>query len=180
MASNMAFTASIYPPSALGDPLTFMLTVFGQMLLAVIFSAWTWRVVWSFTESPAPFNHGITANRVVTLMFLLIGLVLTVPALYVMMKWPEASPGQRAYLSFIGSWRYPAAGMIGVMAFIFAQRAQRMIDFSLSYHRTVGAVRISKRELAKTAAIIVGAFVISAAVAYRPMIVSNPSAIGLK
>ncbi len=163
-------TGQTYPPSVSDSPIAFMFTVFGLMLIVLFFSEWAWRLTWSFIENPAPKNNGITANRIVTLLLLSIGLIICIPTLFMMMKWPEASPQLRANLALARSLSFTLAGFVGVVAWIFAKRTQRMTDFELAYDRPIMFSQLRGRELTQTLLIVIGAFVISFATAYAPLV----------
>lgn len=96
--TNMAAEQGI-PPSFHGNPLFYMMAIFGLLTMTLLAANWLWRVCWCMAEDPHPLKTPVTLSRIVIACLMTAALLRGTPDAILLLRWPELSAHARLAIS---------------------------------------------------------------------------------
>lgn len=157
---------SAFPPSFDGQPLTYMLAVFGLLLIELLALEWLWRLTWSFRGNGRTWRHPLTIQRGVTVLLLLPVVFGGVPDLLLLMLWAEIDGPMRETLAMIDRLLDGVLWLPFSLAWLLAQFGQGVIEYQLVRHPLPVNLWPTRDQLSYSLKIGLGVFTIAFAVTF--------------
>lgn len=115
---------SDFPPSLTGQPIYYMIVVVGMLIGTLLCMKWLFIEIDDLVNDGYPRRHPVTANRWIKILFIIAGLIVSVPRLIMVMGWGHMGPAARNNWA-LGSWLVYALWGILLAAAWFVDHVSR-------------------------------------------------------
>lgn len=157
---------SAYPPGFESAPVLYLATVFSLILVMMLALEWTWRLIWSIFERPAPVKHPVTVFRIILLALLVGSIVRIAPDTWLLMRWPNLEPHERASIQLWDARLDAGAFIFMSLAWLTARLGDPFITFQLEKQPVPVHLWPTWRDLRRPMKIGVAVFAIAFALTY--------------